>query len=87
LLIDSIPFDQKSSAEQLRISTQLAMAFDPELRVIYVKDGSLLDEKTLAIFQEMAKEKDYMVLVEIVGETERDGAIVMRAGNASVRGS
>lgn len=86
LLIDGIPFVQKSSAEQLRISTQLAMAFDPELRVLYVKDGSLLDIKTITVFQEMAKEKDYMVLVEVVGDISTEGAIVMRAGNASVNG-
>ena len=85
LIIDWIPFVQKSSAEQLRISTQLAMSFDPWLRVIYIKDWSLLDKNTMQMFQDMAKEKDYMLLVEVVGEDVPTGAIVMRAGTATQR--
>lgn len=83
LLIDWIPFAQKSSAEQLRISTQLAMSFDPALRVIYIKDGSLLDKNTMQMFQDMAKEKDYMLLVEVVGEDAPIWSIIMRAGTAT----
>src|SRR5690606_29737088 len=38
-----VPFDQASDAEQLRASVAIAMALNPRLRVLRVRDGSLLD--------------------------------------------
>jgi hypothetical protein len=43
VMFNGIPLDQGSSAEQLRVSTAIAMSSNPELRVIRIKDGSLLD--------------------------------------------
>ncbi|GAF96635.1 unnamed protein product, partial [marine sediment metagenome] len=38
-----LPFKQSSASEQLRVSLAIAMALNPELRVIRITDGSLLD--------------------------------------------
>jgi DNA repair exonuclease SbcCD ATPase subunit len=62
-----VPLKQASSAEQLRVSTAIAMAMSPDARIILVKDGSLLDDENLALLDEMAKDEDYQMLIERVG--------------------
>jgi hypothetical protein len=66
VLYNSIPFSQCSQAEKLRVSLSMAMALNPELKVIRILDGSLLDSDNMAIIEEMAKEHDYQVWVEVV---------------------
>ena len=63
-----IPFEQCSGAETLRISVAMGMALNPELNVLLIRDGSLLDEKSLAMVAEMATAKNYQVWMERVGE-------------------
>lgn len=81
---NGLPFDQASSAEQLRVSVALAMAANPTLRVLRIKDGSLLDEHSLAMIAQMAHEQDYQVWIESVDTSGLIG-IVMEDGQ--VRGA
>lgn len=67
VLLNGVPFDQASDAEQLKASCALAMAGNPQLRVIRVRDGSLLDTDSLELLARMAEERDYQVWVETVG--------------------
>ena len=76
---NGLPFDQASSAEQLRVSVAIAMAANPKLRVLRIKDGSLLDERSLAMIAEMAGENDYQVWIEQVDTSGKVG-IVMEDG-------
>jgi len=66
-----IPFEQISSAEQLRVSVAIGIALNPDLRVLLIRDGSLLDSDNLALIAEMAAEHDVQVWIERV---EEDGA-------------
>ena len=79
VLFNDIPFTQLSAAEQLRISVAIAMAANPKLKVLRIKDGSLLDDDSLAMIQEMAKDKDYQIWCETVDFTGKIG-IVMEDG-------
>ncbi|MCI1663358.1 MAG: AAA family ATPase [Bifidobacterium crudilactis] len=74
-----VPFQQASSMEQLRVSLAIAMASNPKLRVIRIKDGSLLDDDALALVAETAEQHDYQVLMERVG-TGDPGAIIIEDG-------
>lgn len=76
---DGLPFSQASDAERLRVSIAIAMAEDADLRVIRVKDGGLLDSKSMRLLVEMAKDKDYQVWIEKVDESGKVG-IVMEDG-------
>lgn len=67
VLLNGVPFEQASDAEQLRASCALAMAGNPNLRVLRVRDGSLLDEEGLMLLGKMAEERDYQVWIERVG--------------------
>ena len=61
------PFEQASSAEQIRASTAIAMAGNPALRVLRIKDGSLLDQESMALIADMAAADDFQLWVEVVG--------------------
>lgn len=79
LRVNGIPFDQLSSSERIRISARIGMATAPTLRVMFVKDGSLLDEKSFEEVKALARERDYQLWVETVGTGHGD-AIVLEAG-------
>lgn len=59
-----LPFRQASTAQQLRISVAVAVAMNPKLRVFLVRDGSLLDEESMAILHSLAKEHDCQLWIE-----------------------
>lgn len=62
------PFDQASDAEQLRASIAIAMALNPMVRVIRVRDGSLLDSASLAVVAAMAEDRGFQIWIERVHE-------------------
>lgn len=75
-----IPFTQASTAEQLRVSVAIAMAAHPRLRVIRIKEGSLLDASNLELIADLAREHDYQVWVERV-QTDGQVGIVIEDGS------
>ena len=64
------PFSQLSDSEQLKVSMAIAMAVNPKLKVIRVRDGSLLDEENMKIIREMANNNDFQIWIERVEEGE-----------------
>lgn len=86
VFLDGTPFSQTSAGGKLRTSTAVAMALNPELRAIVIRDGSLLDSKNRAVIDDLAKANDFTVLMEIVDESAptgvifEDGAIVREVG-------
>ena len=76
VLYNDLPFSQASSAEQLRVSVGIAMAANPKLRVLRIKDGSLLDESNLALIAGMADDKDYQVWIERVDTSGKVGVVM-----------
>lgn len=70
---NGIPFNQASAAEQLTVSFAIAKAANPKLRVILIKDASLLDEKSLERLADMAKDGDYQIWLEKVDSSGKIG--------------
>lgn len=81
VLYSGIPFNQASNAEQIRVSIALAMASNPKLRVLRIKDGSLLDAKSLELIRTMATEADYQMWIERVDASDPI-SVVMEDGEA-----
>jgi DNA repair exonuclease SbcCD ATPase subunit len=71
--IDGLPFDQASDAQQLRTSIAIAIATAGPLRVIRVRDGSLLDDEGLKLVAEMADSADMQVWIEAVSNGQKIG--------------
>jgi len=80
--LNELPFSQASNAEQIAASTALAMASNPKLRVLRIKDGSLLDDKSLELIAKMATDAAYQVWIERVNTNGTVG-VVMEDGEAS----
>lgn len=66
VLLNGLPFTQASQAEQLRVSVAMGLAMNPELRVLLIRDGSLLDDDSLALVAKLAQEADGQVWIERV---------------------
>ena len=82
ITLNGLPFEQASDAERLRASCAIAMASNPKLRVIRVRDGSLLDEDGMRLLGEMADAHDCQVWVEAVDSSGRVG-IVLEDGHVA----
>ncbi len=80
---DAIPFNQTSAAEQLRVSVAMGLALNPKLRVMLIRDGSLLDSDSMRLVGEMAEQHQAQVWVETV-DSDRDCAVVIEDGMVAV---
>lgn len=61
---NGLPFAQASTAEKIRASLAIGIAMNPELRVLFVRDGSLLDRKGLKLIADLAAEHDCQIWLE-----------------------
>jgi DNA repair exonuclease SbcCD ATPase subunit len=73
VIYNGFPFGQISNAEQIRCSVAIGMASNPELRVMRIKDGSLLDEDAMKVLAEMAEAHDFQVFLECVDTSGKVG--------------
>lgn len=80
VLYQGLPFDQASDAAQLRVSTAIAMALNPKLRVLRIREGSVLDADNLAVLAEMAAANDFQVWLEVVGTADGKVGVVIEDG-------
>lgn len=76
VLYNGVPFEQASSAEQLRVSVAIAIAANPKLRVIRIQDGSLLDDTSMNLLADMARENDMQVWIERVQSSGKVGVVI-----------
>jgi hypothetical protein len=82
VVYDGLPLSQASNAEQIRVSMAIGMAANPKLRVLRISDGSLLDDDSLQLVGEAAKEHNFQVWIERV-ETDGKVSVIMEDGEAS----
>jgi energy-coupling factor transporter ATP-binding protein EcfA2 len=76
VLLNDLPFDQASDAEKLRTSVAIAMAANPKLPVVLIRDGSLLDEDGLRLIAEMADTRGAQVWIERVSSASNVGIVL-----------
>jgi recombinational DNA repair ATPase RecF len=74
--LNGLPLDQASSAEQLRVSVAIGLAANPKLRVLLIRDGSLLDAANLELVRKMAEDADAQVWLERVGEGKESSVVI-----------
>lgn len=71
-----VPIAQASSAEQLRVSVGIGLAMNPQLKVILIRDGSLLDCDNMAMIGDMADSAGAQIWVERVSDDDEDGIVI-----------
>ncbi len=76
VLLNGVPFDQGSDAEQLRASVAIAAALNPKLRVIRIRDGSLLDDQAMVWLAKFAQDLDMQIWIERVDGSGKVGFVI-----------
>lgn len=76
VLYQGLPLQQASSARQIQISASIGMALNPKLRVMIIREGSLLDDKSLAALQELANANDFQLWIERVGKGKEISVVI-----------
>jgi DNA repair exonuclease SbcCD ATPase subunit len=74
--LSGIPLSQASQAERLRVSVAIGAALNPRVRVMLVRDGSLLDERSMQLLAELARETDSQLWIERVGDRDETAVII-----------
>jgi hypothetical protein len=75
-LFDGLPLDQASQAEKIRVSVAIAMAANPKLRVLCIRDGSLLDRESLRLLSQMIESQDYQCWLEVTDDEGKTGVVI-----------
>jgi prefoldin subunit 5 len=73
---NEIPFSQASSAEQLRVSVAMGLAMNPKLRVMLIRDGSLLDDEGMKMLAKFAEENNAQIWIERVADKGGVGVVI-----------
>jgi hypothetical protein len=76
VLYNGLPLDQASGAAKLRVSVAIAAAMNPKLRVMIVRDGSLMDDASMELLGKLAAEYDIQCWVERVGSDKHVQVII-----------
>ncbi len=77
VLLAGVPWNQGSTAEQIRASMAMGLAMNPTLRVVMVKDGGLLDKKSLQLIADMAAANNSQVWLEVIDAGERPHVLIV----------
>lgn len=64
VMVSGTFFSQLSTAEQIRVSTLVAMSQNPELKIIIIREGALMNSANLAMIAKMAEEKGFQCWIE-----------------------
>lgn len=80
VFLDGVPFDQASTAQKFRVGVAIAVAKNPTLRLVWVRDASLLDDHSYELIGQLAAEFDCQILLETVRAIGKD-AIVLEDGH------
>ena len=71
-----IPFVQCSSAQRIRVSVAIGLAMNPKLRVLLIREGSLLDPKNLSAIAKMAEKANAQIWIERVSKGKECSIII-----------
>lgn len=76
LYLNGNAFEDLATSDRLRVSFNIAMALNPRIRVVFIRDGSLLDPDSLAEIYRMAEANGFQVWVEVTTADEKIGFII-----------
>lgn len=80
--LGGVPFEQASGAEKLRVALALAIAASPKLADVWIRDGALLDDESMALIAEHVKRTGNCAWIERVGVSDEGVVIIQDGGNA-----
>lgn len=74
IFIDGLPLEKQqiNSARLIDVGAEIAMAMNPNLKVIFISDGSLLDKTTTKILLDKIEKRGYQAFIEMVNFSGTD---------------
>lgn len=83
VMVNNVPFSDLNTAERIKISTLIAMAQNPQLKVIFVREGALVSRANLAVLADLAKEHEMQIFIEKFNEEPEDDSIHIEDGSVT----
>lgn len=80
---EGLPFSQMSTAEQIRISTLVAMAQNPKLKVILIREGALVNKANMKVLTDLAATGGYQLWIERFQEEPSSDGLHITDGHIS----
>lgn len=77
---NDIPIAQIATSEQMKVGMAIAMKLNPKLKVILIRDGSLLDSDNIKVIEDMVKEQGFQCLIECVSDGEAGEGFTIEDG-------
>lgn len=74
--LNGVPFEQASDAEKLRASVAIAATLAGKLKVIRIRDGSLLDDDGMRILADFGEQHGMQIWLEKVDSSGRVGFVI-----------
>jgi len=78
VIFNELPFEQASHSQKLKVSISIGLELNPKLKVLLIREGSLLDDQSLITVAQIANENNAEVWLEQVGD--KPGAIIIEDG-------
>ena len=85
VMVSNVPFSQISQSEQLLTAVKIALIQNPELRVVRLTEGSLLDTETQQKLLALAVEHNFQVWLEKVSDSTAAQADTLIIEDGAIR--
>lgn len=76
LLLNGLPLDQASGREKIEVGVRIGLAINPDLKLIIVEEGALLDDDGVDVLEALAREHGFLVVIERVTNGEKVGITI-----------
>jgi hypothetical protein len=80
--LNGLPLEQASAAERLRVSVAIGLAMNPRLRVLLIRDASLLDRESMRLVADMARASGAQLWLERV-EVDDQTTVLIEDGQVA----
>lgn len=80
IMYGGVPLEDCSSSERMRISMALALSLNPKVRVLLVREGSMLDEESRGAIETWAVEHQCQIWLELATTSKEGNGFLIEAG-------
>lgn len=74
--LNGVPWQQASGAEALAASVAIGLALNPKLKILLIRDASLLDQDNLKLVADLAAEAGAQLWLERVGDGDEVSVVI-----------
>eukprot|EP00456_Euglypha_rotunda_P030036 TRINITY_DN2347_c0_g1_i2.p1 TRINITY_DN2347_c0_g1~~TRINITY_DN2347_c0_g1_i2.p1 ORF type:complete len:462 (-),score=102.80 TRINITY_DN2347_c0_g1_i2:3599-4984(-) len=72
ILLNGLPFEQASTAQQIIASVKVGIALNPKLRLMVSREGGALDDESIAALDAILEEYDFQMIIEMPTRSKTD---------------